>query len=467
MEINSISILEKKSLDADRIYFKIEISWDNNSKETLELWGIEDNILVSRIYNPNIEKIIYYFNHHEGFHSSNKYFYPLRYFIKETPLKYEVEIRKWMIIGRSNYIKEVSAMKKAYLFYDSVSNVMIPLCQYDWLVEDADRFEKIIIDSFGEIALTTTYALVAKWSIKRDIHLLWKIKDYSKRYLLLEDSGIYDEQLEKIQNSFVFTCPVCHDSTTPAGIIKFPKPFYNLNKEILGTQVNGTFKVKISDPNSKLDKYSEVENILSSFSSKECPITISYNQYKKIANNEALMNRSLDYKDYVRMIKQLGGEFVLPWEITSETQIEHLHNNTIREYNLHKDQSTEAIKTKYLKLKEEFPKFETQNDQFIIKYPDDIDDLNVEGATLHHCVRSYKGSILDGTNIIVFLRTVDDPDTPFVTMQLKKMSPGKYDLVQAHGTCNCSIKTIDGVYDFVKSWCDVNQITMENIDRAL
>ena len=471
MEITAISLLEKKHfLDKNRIYFKVKITWDNQKTEEVELWGIEDNILVTAKYRKDIEKIIYEFNHNNLWtapKSNNKYFFPLRYFIKNTPTKYENEIRNWMRTGVSNYIKEFPAKYKAYLFYDKKANVMIPLCQFDWLTDDYKEFEKWIIDNFGELALTSTYCLVNKWTIKRQIHLLWKVKDYSKRYLLLEDSGLYDEQLEKVQKSLIFTCPICHDKTTPAGCAELPKPFYNLNKKLLATDFNDTFKIKISDPNSELFNYKNVKEIMDSFSSTECPSTISYNQYKKIANNQVLKNKVGNYNDYVRMIKQLGGDFVLPWDITSEIQLDHLHRNAITEYNLHKDQSSSQMKEQYLKLKEKYPKFETKNDRFLIKYPDDLDDLNLEGSFLHHCVRSYKGRILDGSAIILFLRTINDPDTPFVTMQLKPMSSDNYDLVQAHGNCNCSIKTIDGVFDFITNWCKVNNITMENIDRTL
>ena len=119
-----------------------------------------------------------------------------------------------------------------------------------------------------------------------------------------------------------------------------------------------------------------------------------------------------------------------------------------------------------LDLKKNFPKFEYSNTEFFIKYPEDLDDLNLEGSYLHHCVRSYNGRILDGSAIILFLRTIKDPDIPFVTMQIKRTSSG-WDLVQAHGNCNCSISSIEGVYPFVKEWCEKNSITMEDIDRAL
>ena len=471
MEITKISLLEKKSLSNDRIYFKVKIVW-NKIEEIVELWGIEDNILVTKEYRPDIEKIIYVFNHNELWTAPkevNKFFYPLRYFIKdEVNPDYDKAIRNWMITGNMNpnyIIKKIHIQYKAYLFYDPVDNVMLPLCQYDWLTDFVSEFDKII-SQFGKKAATSTYALVARWSIVRNLHYLWFVKNYSKRYLLLEDAGIYPDQTFLIQSSLEFTCPTCHDAHSPAGLLKIPKPFYNLNKETLATELTGIFIIKISDPDSELMNYKMVNEIMSAFSTKECPVKISYNQYKKIACNPAFNKKSSDYIDYVNMIKHMGGDFVLPWEITSEDQINRLHFNTIQEYNLRKDQSSSEMKRKYLDLKKNFPKFEYSNTEFFIKYPEDLDDLDLEGSYLHHCVRSYKGRILDSSAIILFLRTIKDPDIPFVTMQIKRTSSG-WDLVQAHGNCNCSISLIEGVYPFVKEWCEKNSITMEDIDRAL
>ena len=161
MEITKINLLEKKSLSNDRIYFKVKIVWDK-IEEIVELWGIEDNILVTKEYRPDIEKIIYVFNHNELWTATkevNKFFYPLRYFIKdEVNPDYDKAIRNWMITGNMNpnyIIKEIYIQYKAYLFYDPVDNVMLPLCQYDWLTDSVSEFDKII-SQFGKKAATST-----------------------------------------------------------------------------------------------------------------------------------------------------------------------------------------------------------------------------------------------------------------------------------------------------------------------
>lgn len=456
-----IEILEQTKLSNDRIYFKISI----DSKEEVDLWGIPDNVLVTRKYRPDIEKIIFEFNNTLNWTSEEVYFYHLRYFIKDTPKKYEDEIRNFVITGKSNYIKHINnAPFPTYIFYNKEDNVMIPLCYCDWITNNYKEFKKIIVDNFGELALTTTYALVAKFTILRQIHYLWFVKDYSKRYLLLEDSAIHQEQLENIHNTFIFTCPVCKDKHTPAGIAELPKPFYNNNKEMLSINNFGSFQIEISDPYVVLNNFKQVADIMQLVSDNENPIKISYHQYKKIEDSEYF--KSTYYQDYINMAKTLGVNYLLPWEIHSERQLKSIHDALVIEYNLRKNTSPEEIKQKYLKIKTSYPKFEYNSEKFLIKYPSDIDELSVEGSTLHHCVGSYKKRVLDQEDIIVFLRKFSEPDTPFVTMQLKNIN-SKFDLVQAHGLYNCSIKKIDDVYDFVQKWCRNFNINMEEIDRVL
>lgn len=458
-----ITILEKTRLDTNRYYFKISV----NSKETVELWGILNNVLVTRKYRPDIEDIIYELNHSHTWQKNyfeGYYFYPLRYFIKDTKQKYEDEIREWVITGKNDRIKKIELEYPTYIYYNKEDNVMIPLCYCDWITNNYDEFKQIIINNFGELALTSTYALVNKWCIQRQVHYLWFVKDYSQRYLLLEDSGIYPDQLESIHNTFNFTCPVCHDKTTPAGIAELPRPFYSANKELLATGSFDTFKIEISDPCVKLENYEKVKCIMDCISTSINPIKISFHQYQKVAINPSLTGST--YPDYVKMAKECNIEYILPWSIHSQRQLTSLHDSLVQEYNLRKNTSSVELKQKYLELKKNYPKFEYSSKEFIIQYPKDIDDLSYEGTVLHHCVGSYKSRVLSGVDIIIFLRETCNPDHPFVTMQLKKIGT-TYNLVQAHGCCNCSIKTIDGVYDFVIEWCKQMNISVENIDLII
>ena len=472
MEIKTSKVLEVKDLTNLRKYIKVEITWDNSKTEEIELWGIDDNIIVTQTYRKDIDKIIHELNHslHDKILPRDKYFYPLRWFLKKSSLTYDKEMRLYMQTGTfSNperfFLFPVKTKVSAYLFWDKEKNVAIPLCQFDWFYNDIKDFDALLKE-LPEPIKFSTFALVCRWTIIRQIHYLWKVKNYGQRYILLEDAGIYDEIIPNIQAAFEFTCPCSYDQHSPAGLLGFPKPFYQANKEILGVEITPIFKIRIDDPYTKLENYSQVKDIMKIVSSEGAPLTITMSQYNKILDNQVLKNRKYDYSDYVRMCNSIGEEPVMPWMIRDDHQLTSLHDTAVKEYNLLKDSSSEKIKAKYLEIKANYPNFSFENQEFIIKYPDDIDDLNTEGAILHHCVKSYKERVLRNETMIMFLRKKDDLTQPYVTMQISKKS-NKYDLVQAHGNCNCSIKTLTGVYEFVKEWANKFQIVLENIDRAL
>ena len=63
MEIKTSKVLEVKDLTNLRKYIKVEITWDNSKTEEIELWGIDDNIIVTQTYRKDIDKIIHELNH--------------------------------------------------------------------------------------------------------------------------------------------------------------------------------------------------------------------------------------------------------------------------------------------------------------------------------------------------------------------------------------------------------------------
>ena len=83
MEIKTSKVLEVKDLTNLRKYIKVEITWDNSKIEEIELWGIDDNIIVTQAYRKDIDKIIHELNHslHDKILPRDKYFYPLRWFL--------------------------------------------------------------------------------------------------------------------------------------------------------------------------------------------------------------------------------------------------------------------------------------------------------------------------------------------------------------------------------------------------
>lgn len=95
---------------------------------------------------------------------------------------------------------------------------------------------------------------------------------------------------------------------------------------------------------------------------------------------------------------------------------------------------------------EEWEKVNENNDvlnqtigQYVFMLPSTPEDLNAEGAALHHCVASYSYRVLNGKSLIVFMRRVNRPDEPYITLELSTIEESlnsNYTLLQARGNCN-------------------------------
>ena len=69
-----------------------------------------------------------------------------------------------------------------------------------------------------------------------------------------------------------------------------------------------------------------------------------------------------------------------------------------------------------------------------IRPPYELDELKKEGEYLHHCVATYANRVAKGETMIFFIRRIEDPDTPYYTMEWKN---GK--MVQCRGKRNCEM----------------------------
>ncbi len=100
--------------------------------------------------------------------------------------------------------------------------------------------------------------------------------------------------------------------------------------------------------------------------------------------------------------------------------------------------------------------FEFQNNKYIIKACEKLEELTKEGMQLHHCVGSYKNSVSQGKEYILFLRKVEEPDTPFYTIDI---TPDK-NVKQIHGSCNCNMT--EEIKPFIYEWAEKFGLDISN-----
>lgn len=108
-----------------------------------------------------------------------------------------------------------------------------------------------------------------------------------------------------------------------------------------------------------------------------------------------------------------------------------------------------SLNLKYKDFIDVLKKFEYSEDKYCIIAPEVVQELDIEGNVLHHCVGTYKHNLAGGNEIILFLRRTEDPRTPFYTIDL---DPEGY-VRQIHTKYNGDIQN-DPERDEIKAFLD-------------
>ena len=180
----------------------------------------------------------------------------------------------------------------------------------------------------------------------------------------------------------------------------------------------------------------------------------SYMQRKERPDirEERLQNCAKDWLDYLNWCKELKYDlnnmfFYFP------KNFKKVHDRTAAEYQALQDKKAaekkrredERIKREaevMKKLLEEMLKenagidnaFLIKGKGLILRVPRDAQEIKNEGAALHHCVGTYVDRVAKGQTHIFFVRRVEEPDTPYFTMEYNN---GR--VIQCRGNHNCGM----------------------------
>ena len=95
-----------------------------------------------------------------------------------------------------------------------------------------------------------------------------------------------------------------------------------------------------------------------------------------------------------------------------------------------------------------YNRLEDNNDKtYVITVPKNEQELLEEGNLLHHCVASYRDKIIDDKAIVLFVRKKDDPDSPFVTVEIDD----DLNFIQIKEKFDADVTDPD-VLDYLKKW---------------
>lgn len=114
-------------------------------------------------------------------------------------------------------------------------------------------------------------------------------------------------------------------------------------------------------------------------------------------------------------------------------------------------------------LKEIKDKYEYQNEKYIIKVPQKLIEIVTEGQALHHCAGStdrYFDRIMQRETYICFLRKVDDPKTPYYTIEVEPSGT-----IRQHRGYLDEEPNIEEIKPFLREWQKVIKKRLTEKDR--
>lgn len=131
------------------------------------------------------------------------------------------------------------------------------------------------------------------------------------------------------------------------------------------------------------------------------------------------------YADYISMRESLGYD-MNNLIIQYPRNLQEEHDKMVVETNLHEAENRiKMVNNKYKAIGERYEelcgKYRYEDERFIIRPARNAGEIVAEGRTLHHCVGGdgYLNNHARGFASILFLRPVDNPEIPFITVEIR------------------------------------------------
>jgi hypothetical protein len=161
----------------------------------------------------------------------------------------------------------------------------------------------------------------------------------------------------------------------------------------------------------------------------------------------------MEYRNLWNTLKRLGNfdeveypEFPKPDEIQHKVEVMQVKIQSLENEELYK-----VLNSKYYEIKAKIDELVHAGRKYSIISPGTIEELDIEGNVLHHCVGSYKENVAEGKEFILFLRRNSDLTTPFYTIDI---DTDGY-IRQIHTKYNGNIKDDpekDDIIEFLNEW---------------
>ena len=210
------------------------------------------------------------------------------------------------------------------------------------------------------------------------------------------------------------------------------------------------YQAKVSKKNMDIfySVFSCVGNYLSDFKKEENPMKISEYIFKqkKLVKHRFIL---YDYKDYLSQLKKLG--YPLEEYYLYPKNLEAAHAKLTNEMNRRRDEEKrkriELQEKGYREILKKIKKLTYSSENLVIRPVNSIEELNIEGMKMHHCVATYGTKVVAEKCYIFTVRNINEPDEPLATLEL---SQDKKRIIQLRGKHNAVVS--DDIEAFCNYW---------------
>lgn len=161
------------------------------------------------------------------------------------------------------------------------------------------------------------------------------------------------------------------------------------------------------------------------------------NRYTLDGNTPSMNSLYRLWTDMLDLERECGND-ITHENVLMPENIQERHDELVNYKNANlerlKSMSREKANIYYRKgrMKELRERYEYSDGELLIRVPETGEEIEAEGAMLRHCVAGYADRHLQGIKTVLFLRWADDPDTPYITVEVA----GDGHIVQIHGYRN-------------------------------
>lgn len=169
------------------------------------------------------------------------------------------------------------------------------------------------------------------------------------------------------------------------------------------------------------------------------------------------------HSSLIRTDFEVGGDIM---NFRNYQELMRNHDFILQQHQAYEEQCAEArrrsqaerdamLEKQRAKVDKDRQKYNYEDDEYIIRLPENLSELSNEGRALHHCVGAYLNSHSIGDTTIMFLRKKNEPDKPFYTIEV---SPQKI-IRQIHGFGNKWLGNNPEAIPSVMKWlkaCDIH-----------